>query len=328
MAILNPRALKAESAQRLSDRLSNTRMLVLIYTGASVLLSLLVNGLNLVLEEQIGGTGGLSGLSMRSFLETLQTLLSYASTLFSPFWQAGFLYVIIRTARSQTAGPRDLLFGFKRFPRVLSYTLFQLLIVIAIATVTTYAATYLYLLTPLSDAASEGLTALYDSGALVSAEGVLNVDAIPTELLMQMAVPLLSLFLVVFLPVYVFVSYSFRLSEYLLLEGQETGAMGALIRSAKLMKGHRFQMFKLDLSYWWYYALEMLLAVVCYLDMILPMMGVALPFNETVAYFVTLILYGVLELGLHLWTKCQVDTTYVLAYEAIVHPAQGESETA
>lgn len=312
MAILNPRELKNQAQERIGQSRVDPRILVLIYTGVTVGLSLLVNGLHLLLQQQIGGTGGLGGLGTRSLLQTLQTLLSYFSTFFSPFWTAGFLYAIILLVRRLNPEPRDLLFGFRRLPRILSYTLLELLVVTGVMILCTNLASTLFLMTPLSEPMVDALAPMLESADF----DVLELDVIPFSSFL----PLLLLFLALFVPFFARVSYSLRLSVYLLVEGPGVSALGAMLLSRQMMKGHKMQMFKLDLSFWWFYVLEGLLVIVCYLDVILPALGISLPFDSTVAYFVFLALYGVLQMGLHYWKKCQVETTYVLAYEAIVHP--------
>lgn len=322
MAILNPRQLKQEAAHRLSRGPSDPRLQVLLYTGVMVGLNLLVNGLNLLLNEQISGTGGLSGLGARSMLQTVQTLLTYFSAFFSPFWLAGFLYSMIRTARLEQTQPTDMLFGFRRGLRVLSHSLLDFIVLFGVMYVCLMIACYAYLFTPLSNDFAEAMMPLLESGALITADGMINMEVVPMELIYQAGVPVMIIFLLLFLPAYVFLSYCLRLSLYLLLEGPQIGAIGSYIQSLKLMKGHKFQMLKLDLSFWWYYLLEAALAVVCYLDVILPALGIELPFNATVAYFVSLALYGVLQIALYVWKKAEVETTYVLAYEAIAHPEE------
>lgn len=320
MAYLNPKQLKAQAARRIGESRPDPKQLILVYTCVIILLSLLVNGLNLYLDSQISGTGGLSGLGTRSLLETVQTLLSYFTMIFTPFWSAGMLAAVIAIVRRGDADPRNLKSGFKM--RVVTYSLLELCITMLILMLCTYAACYIYMMTPLADP----LVALMDSGELLTAAGELNYDAFTAELILSTCMPLLAILLVLFVTLYVFFLYSIRLALYLLVEGQPMGAMTAILASFKLMKGHRFQMFKLDLSYWWYYALSSLISVVAYLDVILPELGIHLPMGDTVSYFVALILSLACQLALNLWKKLDVDATYVLAYDAIAHPQDEYAE--
>ena len=129
----------------------------------------------------------------------------------------------------------------------------------------------------------------------------------------------------ILLPVYIWLSYGFRLSLYLVMEG-DIGGGRAYFESMRLMRGHKWQMFRLDLSFWWYYLLVTVITAVGYLDVILALAGIPLPMDPTVMFFLCLGAYFVLQTGLFLWKKCEVDSTYVLAYEAIIRsdPAQHE----
>lgn len=321
MANLHPKVLKNLAVHRLEETSANPKKLVLIHTGLIVVLNLLVNGLNLLLSEQIGATGGLGGLGMRSVLETAQTILGYFSTLFTPFWQAGFLFAVVSIARGLDAQPKDLLQGFKRFGRILSYVFWQMLILMALCFGLMYLVSFVYVLTPFASDFMEILIPLMESSDFLLADGTINMDLLPVEELFMAMIPMLIMYAAVLIPVYTWISYHLRLTNFLLVEGQERGSMGAMILSIKMMKGHKWQMLKLDLSFWWYYLLEALLTVVLYLDVILPLLGMTLPINATAAYFITIALYGALELGLHLWKKAEVDVTYASAYEAIYREA-------
>lgn len=316
MAKLNIRELKSQAAQRLENQ-SNPKHIILVYTLVLAALSLVISGLSLYLDSQIGSTGGLSGIGMRSVLQTLQTLLSYFATLFTPFWTAGLLSAAIAIAREQEAGPRHLMDGFKRAPRVLSYSLLEILISMLVCMSCFYMATYLYMLTPLSDGLSNAVSGMTEA-QLTDTTAILA--ALPYETLMQTAIGIVACFLVFFIPIFGYISYSMRMGLYLVMQGKRTSAFAAVLMSNQLMKGHRLQLFRLDLSHWWYFLLESLIAVVAYLDVILPMFGVELPFGETTAYFAAMIASLIVQLVLYVWKKLQVETTYVLAFENFAQP--------
>ncbi len=325
MAAFNIKALKSDAQSRLTKVTDDPRRLILLNTGVIVLLNLLVSGINMLLDHQIGNTGGLSGLGTRSILETIQSMFSYLSMLFTPFWSAGFLYSIILLCREYKAEPKTMLEGFRRFPSVILLNLNKLLLTVLAGTAVTYISAYIFMLTPFSAKFSDIITTMYESGSLLMADGTVNLQAISPDVLMQASIPMFIIFFVLFLPVYAFISYSLRLSDYLVMQGQRISGFTAMIMSFRMMKGHRMQMFKLDLSFWWYYVLETLLAVVLYLDMILPLLGITLPYNPALWFFVFLILYSVLQMALHLWKKIPLYMTYVLSYEEITKENQTSS---
>ena len=81
MDIRDRRGLKQWAAQRL-DQADNARRLVLIWSVASAVISLLASFLSFLLDTQIEQTGGLSGIGLRSVLTTAQSLLSMSTCCF------------------------------------------------------------------------------------------------------------------------------------------------------------------------------------------------------------------------------------------------------
>lgn len=317
MISFTPRGLKAQTHDRLRDNGQNARQLVLIHSGLVVVLSLITSGLNIYLDEQIGSTGGLGGLGTRSMLQTLQTMLQYGTSLFSPFWSAGFTMVTMIWASDRRPDQKDLLYGFRRFTSVLSYELLLGLMTFFLMMGTGYISGLLFSLTPYSDALFELITPFVESG-------IIDLSQIPMDQLLSAYTPFMLMWMAVFIPAIIIFLYNRRLSIYLILDHPQMGALRAMATSTAFMRGRKRQLFKLDLSFWWYYLLEFILVLVCYLDVILPLLGVSLPFNATIGYFVFLALYGVLQLGLHLWKKAEIGVTYALAYQFITHPDHNE----
>lgn len=320
MVSFTPRGLKSQTRVRLQRNGRNARQLVLLHTGVVVLFSLISSGLNIYLDEQISTTGGLSGLGARSVLQTIQTIVQYASTLFSPFWSAGFLFAALIWAADRKPQTRDLLYGFRRFSSLLSYELWLSLVSFFLMMGTGYASGLLFSLTPFSDPLVELIEPIIASGTL-------DLSLVAMDELVSAYIPFIVIWMLVFIPVITVFLYSLRLSKYLILDHPGMSAMRAMSASAVAMKGKKIQLFKLDLSFWWYYALEAILVVVCYLDVILPLLGITLPFNPTVGYFVFLALYGVLQLVLHLWKKPEVEVTYALAYRFITQSGHTDLST-
>lgn len=321
MAILNRSALRARGAAAAARCPSACRNLVLIYCGALALLTLGSNGLSLYLDTHIGDTGGLSGLGMRSALQTIQQLLYYINLLFGPFWTAGFLYAMISMTRGQTPSPMDLTAGFRRFGRVLGYMCFQFLSLMLLSFLVAEVSSVIFSFTPMYGDFVEKMEPLLTDPAYLTAEGAVDLSKLPMDAML----PLLVIVGALLIPACIWLSYSFRLALYLVMD-RPIGGIRACIESMRLMKGHKWQMLRLDLSFWWYHGLALLISLVGYLDWILSRLGIVLPVNSTVMFFLTLGAYCVLQAGLFLWKKCPVDATYVLAYEAIACPETIECE--
>ena len=83
-----------------------------------------------------------------------------------------------------------------------------------------------------------------------------------------------------------------------------------MILSAALLRRRRWQLFKLDLRFWWYYGLKILCAV-------LMDFGPLLPIEGDFAYIVTYALYLVALFGIEVCFRPRVETAYACAYEKL-----------
>ena len=317
---LNIRELRDRAAGLAAQNREPLRKLLLIYCGVIAVLTLGVPALDLFLSDQIGTTGGLAGMRLRTVLQTIREILNLVNQFFGYFWSAGFVVAMMAMVLGREPQTRDLTGGFRRFFRVLGHIAFEFLFVVALLLAAVNLAAMLFSMSPQGGALVRELTAITSNPDLLTAEGMLNVDLIPMDLLAAITLPMLTITMVIFLPVYIWLSYGFRLSLYLLLDGTAPSAFQARFLSLRLMRGHKWSMLKLDLSFWWYYLLVTVITAVGYLDVILSLAGIPLPMDETVMFFGTIAAYCVLITALSLWKKAQVETSYVLAYEAIAHP--------
>ena len=316
MAAFNPTTLKSHANEKLCSAQQDYRRLVLIHTGIVIAISLLGSGLNIFLDYRIGDTGGLGGLGIRSMLQTVQAVLEYGTMFFTPFWQASFIFLTLQWAAGHAARPSDLLSGLRRFSSVLSYQLILILLYFLLGTVCAYIASFVFSMTPFAFSLMKVLQPLVVDGTL----DIAALETLPVDTLMQAYIPMLIIYLLILIPALVFLSYNLRLTLYFIMDEPRMSGLRAIRASFSAMRGFKLKMLKLDLSFWWYYLLEAVLMVICYLDLLLPILGFDFPFDPTIAYFATLVLYCVLELLLHLWKKAQVETTYALAYRTIVKP--------
>ena len=317
---LNIRELRDRAAELASQNREPLRKLLLVYCGVIAVLTLGVPALDLFLSDQIGTTGGLAGMRLRTVLQTIREILNLVNQFFGYFWSAGFVVAMMAMVLGREPQTRDLTGGFRRFFRVLGHIAFEFLFVVILMVAAVNLAAMLFSMSPQGGALVRELTAITSNPNLLTPEGLLNVDLIPMDLLAAIALPMTIITIVIFLPLYIWLSYGFRLSLYLLLDGTAPSAFQARFLSLRLMRGHKWSMLKLDLSFWWYYLLVTVITAVGYLDVILSLAGIPLPMDETVMFFGTIAAYCVLITALSLWKKAQVETSYVLAYEAIAHP--------
>lgn len=314
MNIRNTHELKTFAAQRLENARDEKRI-VLIYAGLSLGMAALVTAVNYLLGLQISQSGGLGNMSTRTILSTLQNMTPIAQALVAMCLDIGYMAAMLRIARGQYSSPQTLRLGFDRFWTLLRYTVIKGLIYFGIAFVAIYAGIMIYMVTPLSNGAMEVLTPLLSQVSLLDS-GIVLDDVAYAQLYTAMIPAYLlcgGLFCVLALPV----MYSYRMAGYVIIDRPAMGAMSALRESRKMMKGNRLSLLRMDLSLWWYYAALFLTSVVCYGDLILPMLGIDLPFHEDVSYFLFFALYLALEFAVYYFLRNKVEVSYALAYDSV-----------
>ena len=111
------------------------------------------------------------------------------------------------------------------------------------------------------------------------------------------------------------------------LSAAAAGALAALRDSRMMTKGNRWNLFRLDLSMWWYYAAVLASAAVAYGDQLLPALGISLPLSDTAAYFVFLGVYLAVIFVIYYFLRNRVEVTYALAYDSL-RPREPENNGA
>ena len=306
------RALKAAARASLAAAPYDPRKLIMLHTGVTVAVSLIGTVLNFILTRQIDSTGGLGGMGLRSILSTTQSVLQLFVAVLLPFWDAGYYYAGMKMAREEEAAPDTLLQGFRRFLPLLRVKLMQGLIMIGVALGCFFVGYYIFMLTPLSDPLYAILETLDLGSAITQTELVLNDD---TLLAMTYAyIPMMLIFLGLFAIVGILISYRFRMATYLILDHPQMRGMETLRISSYQLRGHLTALFKLDLSFLWFFALQALCAVLAYGDYLLILLNVPLPVSAEVAYFAFLLLSLACQAGLFIWARNRVEVTYAKFY--------------
>lgn len=310
MDIRSRRALKDTAAQALTAAPFDPRRLALLHTGAALALSLLLTVVSFLLTRRIDSTGGLAGMGIRSILTTVQSVLMLLPIAITPFWEAGFFCAGIRMARKETAAPDTLLQGFRRFGPILRLALLKAVLTVLVIILSVNIGSTVFLMTPLSGGMAQVLEPM-----ILSQELVID-DALMQALLPTMT-PMLIIIAVVFLALMLPIVYRFRMAEFAIMDDQSIGALQALGRSNRLMRDNRLALFRLDLSFWWFYGLQFLFTAVGYGEEILALAGVSLPVHPDVAFFGFYILYVLCQVILAWRAGSFVQTTYAVAYDAL-----------
>lgn len=321
MNIRNIRQIHETAAQRL-EQAQYKQQIILIYAAISLGLSALVSVATYFLSHQISQTGGLSNMGTRSILSTLETLLPILQNLVLLCLELGFLNAMIRMSRGLYTTPQSLRAGLPRFWAAIRCSLLVSFRYLLASMAGFYLALILFGLTPLSNDAMEILTPISQQMTVLDTQIV--VDDATLFALMDALTPLyiiLALVLVVMLvPLY----YRYRLANYILMDKPAYGALRAMTESQILMRKNCFALFKLDLSLWWYYLLTGLSLAVCYGDAICALLGIPLPWSDTVSYFLFYGLFLLVQFVLYYFFGNRIGVTYALAYEAL-KPKEEES---
>lgn len=317
--LLEPSHYKKAARESL-DKAHRPGRVILIHTGATLLLSLLLTGIDYFLDQQIGLTGGLSGMGTRSVLATIQSMLRLLQIVMLPFWQIGYTYYTLQVSQKQANGPSDLLEGFRRFGPVLRLKLLMAIITALLALASAYASSLLFTLSPWAAPMIQKMEVLMagdlDQAALLDAVASMTQDSI---------VPIMILFGICFLAGGIFLFYRFRLAELWLMDHPHGGALAALRSSRMAMRGNFKAMLRIDLSFWWFYLLDLLVTVLCYGDVILDAVGFEMTTNAFGHYLIFFSLYVWAQMALYWWKRNEVSVTYAHAYTELC-PAPMETE--
>ena len=324
MDLHDRRGLKAAARDSLVAAPYDPRKLILFHAGVTIAVSLLGTLLNFVLSKQIDGTGGLGGLGLRSMLSTVQSILQLMVAIALPFWEAGYTYATMKIARNEETAPDSLLMGFRRFGPLFRLNFTQGLIFAVIGIGCFFVGYYIFMLTPLSDSLFAIIETIDINSVMTETEIIL--DDATLNAMADAYTPMILISLVLFLIVGIFISYRFRMATYLLLDHPHMRAMEALRMSTYQLKCKLMALFKLDLSFLWFFALEVLVSMLAYGDYLLALFNVPLPVSPEVAYFGFLVLSLVCQAGLFIWARNRVYVTYAKFYLLTALPLHAECE--
>ena len=314
MNIRNTRELSSFAARRL-EQARDPKRILLIYAGLTIGLSALVTVVNYILGQQMDQFGGLRNLGMRTTLSTVQSVLPILQAVFGLCLNLGFTAAMLRVARGQYVSPQTLRLGFDRFWVLLRCSLIKGLRYFSAGFLAIYAGIMIYMASPLSNNAMELLMPYMSQMSVLDSQLVLD-EAVYAQFsrMIWPAYLICGILMAIFLVPMV---YSFRMADYVIIDRPALGAMAALRESKMMMRGNRVNLFKLDLRLWWYYLATTLASVICYGDLILPMLGIQLPFGEDMNYFLFYGLYLAATFGIYYWMLDRVTVTYGLAYDAV-----------
>ena len=314
MDIRNRKALSSLAVQRL-EMAPQHKKIALIYASITVGLSALSALVSYVLGLQIDQTGGLSNMGTRSILSALQSMLPLVQTVVLMCVELGFCAAMLRVAREQYVSPNTLRMGFDRFWVLLRYTVLEALLYTAIAFGSAYLSVMIFLITPWSHELVELLMPLIGDSSVLN-PAVTIPDALYAQIVNSMT-PAMILWVLLYLFGAMPLVYRLRMGKYVMIDKPALGALAAMRESRTMTRRQCIRLFRLDLHFWWFYGARILASVLCYGDMLLPMLGVELPMNPDVSFFLFYSIYWAVEYLIFYFLLSRVETTFALAYDSL-----------
>ena len=302
------------------EQTANPKRLALIHTAIALGVSFLLTIVTYLLSLEIANTGGLGGLGARSMLSTAQATLELVVMLALPFWQLGIFYAALRWERGESAEFPDLLQGFRRLGAALGLLVLRCILFISLGVIVANISTFLFMMTPFAEPMME----IFEPLMAQSLTPEQLTELLTPELMASItraSIPFFIMAGVFFLIVAIPVFYRTRFADFALMEGQTAGR--ALVKSFVITKGSCLQVLKIDLSFWWFYVLQMLSVAICNADLLLTYLGVSLPVSGIAA---TLLCYGLGSICqiLLLW---QLEAKRVTVYACAFRTLDGTLDT-
>lgn len=299
---------------RLANTSENPKKLALLHTAIALGSSFLLTVVSYLFSLQISDTGGLGGLGARSLLETSQAVLEFAVMIALPIWQVGIYYAALQWTKGDHPNFTDLFYGFRRFRSALGVLFLRSLLFIILGMALFYVSIIIFMLTPFSAPMLELMTPIAENGATPEQmEALLTPENIET--VTSASVPLFINFIIVYAIVAIPLFYRLRFADFAVVDDHTAGK--ALVKSFAITRRSCRRVFLLELSFWWFYLLQMLSVAICYADFLLPLVGISLPMSDTVAAFVFYAIGSVCQCALLWQFEAKRVTTYALAYRVL-----------
>lgn len=294
------------------------KKLTFLHTGAVAVAGLVVALLSYLLNIGIGDTGGLGGIGPRAALETAQAMLQLLSTVLTPFWTMGFIAAALGYADRGSPTPRTLLSGFSCWGPVLRLLLLQVGIYFAASLLMVQLGSMLYAMSPSINRLYGLLEQLDPAGSMDTESLLLALEQLQAGEMTRILLGMLPYFLIPVGAVALYLSYRMRFASYLLMSLPQMGALLAITQSFRLTKGKCLSLLKLDLRFWWFYLMEVLVGVLCYGDLVLAAFGVDWGNIGWLASLLFYILALLVQIGLYVWKKPEVYTSYALFFKSLL----------
>ena len=325
MNIRDRSAIHQTAEHSLANAKGDPKKILLIYLAIITGLSLAVAGVSILLSNRIADTGGLGNMGLRSVLSTAKSVLPLVQSVILLGLEMGYYTMALNITRGEQISNDTLFGGFRCFFPLLRAQILLSFLYLGLGLLAVYPGAYIFLMLPISEGFYEVLTPIMESASQLT--GTVTIDEASMIAVSEAMEPALwimgGLFLLLFIPT----SYRYRMVTFRLIDQSRPGALRAMRESRAMMHRNRFALFRLDLSLWWFYALQGLTVALCYSDMLLPMFGITLPWSESVSYFVFLCLSLLVQFVVYYLFMNRVSVTYATAYGALLPKEQPKEPT-
>jgi uncharacterized membrane protein len=311
---MNLSQIRREADQHLRENGNYFPKLVLIHTivtaGASLLL-MLINWLS----QYIAPDGGLSNMGTQDLLSTCQILLQLISMLAVPFWDAGLIYCALRLIQGQRSTSVHLAEGFRRWGPIASSLLIRGLIYYLVCSACLFGSSLILSALPLPSSIISELSAFIEAPNLPLSGSV-------RIFMVTFAVIYLINLCVLLVPRL----YLHRQVVYRIMDTEPCNGLQAVLHSRILMKGHRRKLLLLDLSFWWFYALDLGISMLSMSNLILEELGIVLPIESESAAWLFPIIALLARIGLYFFAQPKLSVSYGLFYQQAYEDSLKEPE--
>lgn len=304
-----------ETAAHVLDRAKEARRIVLVYGIICCGLSLAATIVSALLGDRISGTGGLGNIGIRSVLSTVQSVLPLANLIVTACLSLGYHTAMLCFTRGFDASTDTLMSGFRHFGAVIRTMLLQAAVYVGAGFLALNLSAFIFTASPLAADFNALMEPILGSVTVMDSSVVL--DEATLMAVGESMIPMLWIMLAVSLVLMVPLHYRFRMVNFSLADDPRLGAIHALSKSRRMMRRNCFALFRLDLSLWWFYAAQTLISLVCYGDILLPMVGVDFPWSSEVSYYLFLVLSLGMQIGLYYFGMNRVYGAYAVAYDVL-----------
>lgn len=313
MRLIYSGEIKKQAKTALLEHQTDYRKLVLQHAGVSSALMLILSLVGLWINRSIADTQGLDGVGTAAALQSMYTVILLAANVLLPFWQAGILYTSIRVVRRQNTEFSMLTQGFRRAMPLTGFYAMLLLIFFGIAMACLNLLIVPFMCVPVPEE-------LQSAMEMLDYTDIAQMEAFYAEYYGEMkrySMPLVIVFACVYGLIAAPLLYRFRMCNYLLMEDERAGVMASFGISSRMTRGERKNLFLLDLSFWWYHLLTVLISLIIYVPDLLNAAGINLPVSYETANLLAYIVYIICYLVFIGLAGAHYQVSMTCAYEKL-----------